>query len=326
MHVETSSIERIRFSVNTVIIRGIQRRIAANFMAIHQTSKEEKRGRVLECMQTVCCQKGNEEGPELSTKLAVAVCLRIVDKFSPRVIPVVFLGYSSSQKGYILYDLNSKSVFVNRNIIFQEDIFPFKHMLSPGSTIFLVLDLLSPISADPKLSATDSSPGVDVPPYEACVTSEGEPSLSPIATSHHTPYYSTSPTNPPSGIPDKVAPVDTHAEAHLDFTEDVDAAEPIEAVNSLSVLPAQVLSAYSACSEPQSFNEAATNPYWVEAIKLEIAALEENKILSIVNMPPRKTPIGCKWIFKIKYKASGKVERYKARLIAKGYNQKTILD
>lgn len=113
--------------------------------------------------------------------------------------------------------MNSKSVFVNRNVIFQEDIFPFKHMLSPGSTIFPVLDLLSPISEDPKLSSTDSSPSVDVPPYEACVTCEGEPSLSHIADSHHTPDYSTSPTNPPGGLLDKVAPVDTHAEAHLKF-------------------------------------------------------------------------------------------------------------
>lgn len=45
-----------------------------------------------------------------------------------------------------------------------------------------------------------------------------------------------------------------------------------------------------------------------------------------MDLPTRKTPIGCKWIFKIKFKASGKVERCKARLVAKGYSQKEGLD
>jgi len=36
-------------------------------------------------------------------------------------------------------------------------------------------------------------------------------------------------------------------------------------------------------------------------------------------LPKYKTVIGCKWIFKIKYKADEIVERYKARLVAKGY-------
>ncbi|XP_070050893.1 uncharacterized protein [Nicotiana tomentosiformis] len=40
------------------------------------------------------------------------------------------------------------------------------------------------------------------------------------------------------------------------------------------------------------------------AMKQEVAALEDNKTWSIVDLPPGKTPIGCKWIFKFKYRAS----------------------
>lgn len=61
-------------------------------------------------------------------------------------------------------------------------------------------------------------------------------------------------------------------------------------------------------------------------MKLEIAELEENQTLSIIDFPPRKITIGCRWFFKIKYKASWEVERYKARLVAKGYSQKDGLD
>ena len=40
-----------------------------------------------------------------------------------------------------------------------------------------------------------------------------------------------------------------------------------------------------------------------------------------VSYPPGKKPVGCKWVFIIKRKADGTVERNKARLVAKGYTQ-----
>lgn len=50
----------------------------------------------------------------------------------------------------------------------------------------------------------------------------------------------------------------------------------------------------------------------------EIEALELNNTQSLVHLPHGKQPIGCKWVYKIKYKVDGSIERYKARLVAKG--------
>lgn len=61
-------------------------------------------------------------------------------------------------------------------------------------------------------------------------------------------------------------------------------------------------------------------------MRAEIQAIEYNKTSELVPLPIGKVPIGCKWVFKIKYKANGDVERYKARLVAKGYNQQEGLD
>ncbi|XP_075104363.1 putative mitochondrial protein AtMg00820 [Nicotiana tabacum] len=58
----------------------------------------------------------------------------------------------------------------------------------------------------------------------------------------------------------------------------------------------------------------------------ELNALKENETWSLVDLPIGKVPIGCKWVFKIKYRADGEVERYKARLVAKRYNQMKGLD
>lgn len=49
----------------------------------------------------------------------------------------------------------------------------------------------------------------------------------------------------------------------------------------------------------------------------ELDAMESNKTWSVTSLPNGKLSIGCRWIYKIKYKSDGTIERYKARLIAK---------
>jgi hypothetical protein len=49
----------------------------------------------------------------------------------------------------------------------------------------------------------------------------------------------------------------------------------------------------------------------------EISALEANSTWVVTDLPPNKNLIGCKWVYKVKLKANGEVERYKARLVAK---------
>jgi hypothetical protein len=46
----------------------------------------------------------------------------------------------------------------------------------------------------------------------------------------------------------------------------------------------------------------------------------------LVPRPNEKKPIGVKWIYKEKKNVKGEVERYKARLVATGYNQKYGID
>jgi hypothetical protein len=58
----------------------------------------------------------------------------------------------------------------------------------------------------------------------------------------------------------------------------------------------------------------------------ELAALEVNQTWSLTSLPPGKTAIGCRWIYKIKRHSDGTIERHKAWLVAKGYTQLEGID
>ncbi|CAL9007107.1 unnamed protein product, partial [Prunus brigantina] len=62
--------------------------------------------------------------------------------------------------------------------------------------------------------------------------------------------------------------------------------------------------------EPNTYEEARHNPHWVEAMNSEIAALEENHTWSFVPLPAGHRPIGCKWVFKLKYNSDGTLETF----------------
>ncbi|RVW62010.1 Retrovirus-related Pol polyprotein from transposon RE1 [Vitis vinifera] len=69
---------------------------------------------------------------------------------------------------------------------------------------------------------------------------------------------------------------------------------------------------------PNTIQEALKISEWKKAVQDEIDALEKNGTWTITDLPVGKRPVGCKWIFTIKYKADESVERFKARLVARG--------
>jgi hypothetical protein len=71
--------------------------------------------------------------------------------------------------------------------------------------------------------------------------------------------------------------------------------------------------------EPQVFKEAKGRPEWEKAMEAEHESLMKNQTWDLTALPSGKKPIGCKWVYKVKYKADGTLDKYKAQLVAKGF-------
>ena len=78
--------------------------------------------------------------------------------------------------------------------------------------------------------------------------------------------------------------------------------------------------------EPRFYHEAIKDPKWQEAMNAEILALVSNNTWTLTPLPSNKKAIGCKWVYRVKYKADGSVKRFKARLVAKGFTQQEGLN
>ena len=78
--------------------------------------------------------------------------------------------------------------------------------------------------------------------------------------------------------------------------------------------------------EPHTYREASTNPLWQPAIADELNALHKTHTWDKTALPPSKSVVGCKWLYKIKTRADGSIKRYKARLVARGFTQEYGID
>lgn len=106
-------------------------------------------------------------------------CLRdyTANKFEPRSLDCVFLGYSSSHKGFRCYDPISYRVYISHHAKFDESSFPFSNSLNRSNTSLLpILDFNEParlVSLQPQ----NTVPHVETSPPGLCTMCDDAPSV-----------------------------------------------------------------------------------------------------------------------------------------------------
>ncbi|GJT64243.1 putative RNA-directed DNA polymerase [Tanacetum coccineum] len=81
--------------------------------------------------------------------------------------------------------------------------------------------------------------------------------------------------------------------------------------------------------DPIFYNEAINSnqsTQWLEAMNDELKSMQINVVWELAELPNGVKPVGCKWVYKRKLDQKGNIERFKARLVTKGYTQKKWID
>jgi hypothetical protein len=110
--------------------------------------------------------------------------------------------------------------------------------------------------------------------------------------------------------------------AHEKAGEDLESAEGAWEAGEKDWAMVTVMDA-AECLNP-TYEEARRQsdwPKWQEAIQAELRSLEANKTWSVVERPKDTNVVSLKWVLHIKKNAAGEIEKYKARLVARGFTQ-----
>ena len=65
---------------------------------------------------------------------------------------------------------------------------------------------------------------------------------------------------------------------------------------------------------------------WYNSMKDDLDSMKSNEVWDLVGLPMGAKAIGCKWVYKTKRDSLGNIERYKTRLVAKGFTKKEGID
>jgi hypothetical protein len=82
-------------------------------------------------------------------------------------------------------------------------------------------------------------------------------------------------------------------------------------------------------ADPISFKEvmkSENSQKWREAMEEKLRSMSSNDIWDLVEISDGAKRVGYKWVYKMKYDSKGKIERFKARLVAEGFTQREGID
>jgi Reverse transcriptase (RNA-dependent DNA polymerase) len=88
-------------------------------------------------------------------------------------------------------------------------------------------------------------------------------------------------------------------------------------------------SAHIVIEEPSCYREAVESDEadeWKRSMEEEMESIQKNNTWTLVPLPKGRKAVTCKWVLRVKYDQDGNVDRYKSRLVARGFTQKEGID
>ncbi|OIT29853.1 hypothetical protein A4A49_57974, partial [Nicotiana attenuata] len=156
-----------------------------------------------------------------------------IDMFAPRAKKTIFLGYSDTQKGHRLYDLENRTFLVSRDVVFKEYIFSFKNLSGTEEDMFTHITVKNqPLLQDTVLTPSPVSLQQELPPVDPPISETNHVIMHPPTDN------STTDDNGIQGELHEVVPAGPSSE--LEGTENVEQSTPIasepDAIQSADLL------------------------------------------------------------------------------------------
>ena len=259
------------------------------------------------------------------------------NKFDPKSLVCVFLGYSEQYKGYRCLYPPTGRVYLSRHVIFDESRFPFfdryKELTPTDTSPLLQAWRLS--NAGPSVTSTTTQPSSNVEEETAQrqsgtrnTTATAPENVEHIQDSDQTAVHdnvhdgNSSDSAPEEGehvIEHAVDPTPTEQNSHSMVTRRKDG---IFKPNPRYIM----LTTKDVPVEPRTIAEALSHEGWNGAMVEEIHTCDETETWTLVPRPEGAHILGCRWIFRVKLNADGTVRCLRARLVAKGNEQEEGID
>jgi len=260
-------------------------------------------------------------------------------KLDDKSLACVLLGVSEESKAYRLYDPASQKIIVSRDVVFEEDKC-WNWDKQYGAAISCNLEW-----GEEEHAAASADNGAHIDngdnddhsgsEHEAVTEEDGYYSGSnhdvDIAEvvreaepneSHATDLDTAAAANPsddffPAGLPSLHERRNRRPSVWL---RDYETGEGLSEDDSASQL------AMFAAADPIHFDDAVKSEKWRTTMDVEMEAIKRNGTWELMELPARGKKVGVKWVYKTKLNEHGVVDRYKARLVVKGYSQQYGVD
>ena len=211
-------------------------------------------------------------------------------KLDSRARKCISLGHKPGTKGYILFDLQSRETFVSRHVIFHEHNFPFHYIHhnldhEPVSHNTQII----PLPEQNSITPTDYTPPPTTTPIAnpTCAPQNQLPTRQSSRIRRVPSYLQDFHYNLPSSAATQSSERQINSVVRYPLSS-------VLSYNSLSPHYKSFILNISSTTEPKSYSQAVKHECWQQAMKTEIDALERNHTWTLVDLPPGKTPIGCK--------------------------------
>ena len=251
-------------------------------------------------------------------------------KLDPKARKAIFLGYPEGVKGYKVMDVESGKFVKTRNIRFHEEEFRMSEKHDSNMKFTEKLVVFPDDSTEENIDAVRDA--IAVPP----VVEEVRDEVPPVHTNNVNNDAGTT-VNPPHTNP--VGAVhETYEKTFLESVKNIEEKRSRKPPSRLieesnitelckNIEKNMCFSAESLIAdidEPRSLKNALESENakeWKAAMDKEYQSLLENETWDLVRRPEGVNVVNNRWVFKIKRKPDGSIDRFKARLVAQGFSQ-----